>query len=260
MSKAALADFVALHRIYLTRSLFFIFGCVGIWWGVAVLPVFWHQNSAERVAQRVIAGDSFKPEVLSEQTAALARSEKVDFCRPAALQSAAIIQLRIAERASGGSLKNTGQLNLLDSAVRRSLSCAPADSFLWLILFATQNAKEGYKPENLKFLRMSYALGPNEGWIIERRTPFVIGGLELLPADMAAKATDEFIRLLNEGRFYRRAVDIFCKTTAPRRDAILPKTATLSLALRKSFARSIYDCGLDLQVPGVKVDSPKRPW
>src|SRR6185437_1484678 len=189
--------------------------------------------------------DAFKPEVLSEQVSALVRSEKSGFCRPAALESAAIIQLRIAETASKGSLKGGPDLNRLDGAVRASLSCAPVNSFMWLVLFALENATNGYQPQNLRYLRMSYADGPNEGWILERRNPLVMGGFELLPADLAAKAIDEFMHLLKD-KSYQRAVDIFCKTTPSRRGVILSHMTTLPLTLRKSFAKSVYDCGLDV--------------
>lgn len=250
---------VALHHV-LTRGLFFIIGCSAIWWGVVVLPIFWKQSSAEHIAKRIIAGDQFKPATLSQQLAALVASEKPTFCRPVALQSAAIIQLRITETALGGIAKDDGQLRLLDDAIRNSLSCAPADSFLWLILFALKNAEHGYKRENFKYLRMSYSLGPNEGWILEKRNPVALAELALLPADLSAKAINEFMRLLTDDRLWRRAVNIFCATTERPRDVILTKMATLPLGLRKSFARAVYDCGLDVEVPGVKDDSPKRPW
>jgi hypothetical protein len=249
---------VALNHV-LTRGLFIILGCSAICWAVVVLPAFLQQSSAEHIAKRIIAGDPFKPATLVEQLAALAASENSGFCRPVALQSAAIIQLRVSETAAGGAIKSGENLNSLDGAVRNSLSCAPADPFLWLILFAVQNAKKGYIPENLKYLRMSYLLGPNEGWILERRNPVVLAELEWLPADLSAKAINEFIRLLDD-RFYRRAVNIFCATTGPARDAILSKMGAVPLRTRKSFARSVYDCGLDVEVPGVKDDSPKRPW
>jgi hypothetical protein len=250
---------VASYHVFLTRSLFFLLGSAAILWGAVVLPIFWQQSSAVRVAERIIAGDRFKPEILTEQLSTLADSENPAFCRPIAFQSAAIIQLRITESAAGGIEKGNGQLAPLDNAIRNSLSCAPADPFLWLILFAVQNAKNGFTPDNLKYLRMSYALGPNEGWILEKRNPLAIAELGVLPADLTVKAIDEFIRLLKD-RFYQRAVDIFCGTTSSRRAVILSKMETVPLTIRKAFAKSVYDCGLDVEVPGVKDIGSRRPW
>ena len=252
-------DTVAPYHVILTRGLFFLFGWVGIAWGVFVLPVIWQQSSAVRVAERIIAGDRYKSEVLTEQLSILVDSENPAFCRPIAFQSAAIIQLRITESPSGGIEKTSSQLSPLDQAIRNSLSCAPADPFLWLVLFAVQNAKNGFSSDSLKYLRMSYALGPNEGWILEKRNPLAIAELGVLPADLTIKAIDEFIRLLKD-RFYQRAVDIFCGTTSSRRAVILSKMETVPLTLRKAFAKSVYDCGLDVEVPGVTTNNSKRPW
>jgi len=258
MSRAPTSS-VAPHYVLVTRGLLLVFAGLALWWGTIVLPEFWQQSSAERVAKRIIAGDPFKPETLSLPLLAVTSSENHALCRPMALQSAAIIQLRITETAPGGIVSSNKQLDPLGAAIRNSLSCAPANPFLWLVLYAVQNAKYGFRPEDLHYLRMSYTLGPDEGWILEKRNPVAISQLELLPPDLSAKAIDEFMRLLKD-RFYERAVETFCSTTASRRDVILAKMTTVPLALRKAFARSAYDCGLDVEVPGVKSTAPKRPW
>jgi hypothetical protein len=258
MSKAPTSS-VAPHYALITRGLLLVFACLALWWGITVLPKVWQQSSAERVAKRIIAGDPFKPEALSSPLLAVTAAENHAFCRPLAFESAAIIQLRITETAPGGLVRSNKQLDPLGTAIRNSLSCAPANPFLWLVLYAVQNAKYGFRPEDLNYLRMSYNLGPNEGWILEKRNPVAISQLELLPSDLSAKAIDEFMRLLMD-RFYGRAVETFCSTTASRRDVILAEMTMVPLALRRAFARSVYDCGLDVEVPGVKTTAPKRPW
>jgi hypothetical protein len=243
--------------IYLARGLGFFLGIIAIAWGGFVLPIFWQQSLSERIARGIISGERFKPELLTQELSLLSGSEKPDFCRPAAVQSAAIMQLRITETTGGGVIKRGMDLAPLDQAIRNSLSCAPADPFLWLVLFGVESTTHGYKPDYLSYLRMSYALGPNEGWILERRNAAAIGVLELLPTDLAAVAMEEFIRLLNS-QFYQRAVDTFCETTASRRELLLSKIATQPVGVREYFARSIYECGLDIKVPGVR--APRRPW
>jgi hypothetical protein len=52
----------------------------------------------------------------------------------------------------------------LHNAIRRSLACPPADSFLWVVLFWVENAMYGFSSDHLECLHMSYSLGPNEGW------------------------------------------------------------------------------------------------
>lgn len=243
----------------LRRGLFVILGCGAIWWGVVFLPVFWKQSAAEHIARKITSGQPFKLQTLSEQLSVLAASKRLTACRPIALQSAAIIQLRIAEAAGSGLSKDESHLGLLDDSIRTSLSCAPADPFLWLVFFAVQNAKNGFNPDYMKYLRMSYDLGPNEGWILAKRNPVAIAELERLPPDLAENAIHEFLKLLDSW-FYEEAVDIFCKTTTARRDKILPKLATLPLRVRKRFADSVDDCGLDVKVPGVESAGTREPW
>lgn len=256
MSKA-LTGFVTLHRVLFTRGLVVILGCIAIWWGILVFPVFWQQSSAERIAKRIITGEPFKAKALSAQLSA-AGSEKTMFCRPAALQSAAIIQLRVAEAAAGGAIKkDEGHLNLLDSAIRSSLSCAPADPFLWLVLFAVETAKNGYEPEYLRYLRMSYDLGPNEGWIVLRRNPVALASIERLPADLAESAIGEFARLIADTH-YEEAAEIFKGAAWRARDAILPKLAFLPQRNREAFAEALYRRDLDASVPGVASPDSKR--
>ena len=244
------------QHIVLTRALLFILGCGAIWWGAVVLPVFRQQSSANHIAERIISGEPFKLQTLSEQLSILAASKRPTVCRPVALQSAAIIQLRIAEPAGGGLLKDESHLGLVEDAIRSSLSCVPADPFLWLVFFAVQNAKNGFNPEHMKYLRMSYDLGPNEGWILAKRSPVAIAELERLPPDLAGNAIHEFLRLVDSW-YYKQAVDIFCRTTTARRDKILPKLVTLPLRVRNRFADSVDDCGLDVKVPGVE---SVEPW
>ena len=56
---------ITAHYILLARSFVVIVGCVAVWWGIVEFPVFWQESSTERIADRIIAGDPFKVEVLA---------------------------------------------------------------------------------------------------------------------------------------------------------------------------------------------------
>ena len=129
--------------ILLARSFVIILGCIGVAWGIVEIPVFWQDSSIERIATRIIAGDTFKVETLAQQLPITA-SIKSASCRPAALRSAAIIELRMMEIA--GSANNRQNLDhqykSLVDVIRRSLSCAPADPFLWLALYSVEMTRK----------------------------------------------------------------------------------------------------------------------
>ena len=83
--------------ILLARSFFVILGCFAVLWGIIELPAFWRDASIKRIATRIIAGDPFKIETLTQQAPIIDGIRRSAYCRPAALQSAAIIELRMWE-------------------------------------------------------------------------------------------------------------------------------------------------------------------
>ena len=244
---------------FLTARCFLsILGAFAIWWGSTGFSIFWQQSSLERLAYRILDGQSFKEPILAQQLPIIENIEKAAWCQPAALRSAAIIRLRMFEAGRPvGNDKHADDLRSLGNAIRRSLSCLPADPFLWLVLYGVESTQNATRPENLNYLRMSYQLGPNEGWIIVRRNPVAFVNFAALPADIAADAINEFLALVKSD-MYQEAMEIFSGPAWQARDTILPHLATLPRRNREVFARVASDRGLGLAIPGI--ESPKtRP-
>ena len=80
--------------ILLARSFFVILGCFAVLWGLTELPAFWRETSIKGIATQIIAGAPFKIETLTHQVPIIDRIRSSAYCRPAALQSAALIELR----------------------------------------------------------------------------------------------------------------------------------------------------------------------
>ena len=89
-----LTSLVTAPYILLARSFVIILGCIGVCMGNSRNPSFLADSSIERIATRIIAGDTFKTETLAQQLP-ITESIKSASCRPAALRSAAIIELRM---------------------------------------------------------------------------------------------------------------------------------------------------------------------
>ena len=87
------------------------------------------------------------------------------------LRALAIVRLRLAEEAisDGDGTLIDQTLSTSETALRHSLSCSPTEPFLWFALFWTL-----LQQTNLKLLRMSYRLGPNEGWLSIRRSSLAL--------------------------------------------------------------------------------------
>ena len=191
--------------ILLARSFVIILGCIGVAWGIVEIPVFWQDSSIERIATQIIAGNTFKVETLAQQLPITEGIKKAALCRPAALRSAAIIELRMMEIAA---LANNRQ-NLVDQykslvdVIRSSLSCAPADPFLWLALYSVEMSENRFRPDLLKYLRLSYRLGPHEGWIALKRNPLAFAAFQQLSPDLREAAVNEFAAMLGDSEFLR---------------------------------------------------------
>lgn len=238
----------------LARALFVVFGGAAIVWGMITFPIFWRQASIEYVARHIISGASYKREVLMGQIPAIETAENSTLCRPIALWSAAIIRLRMVEQASrkeDGKPVDARLMETLDTSTRRSLSCSAAEPFLWLILHWVEHTKNRTNPDYSQYLRMSYRLGPNEGWVALKRNPITFAEYERLPPDLAANAIRELMALINSG-FYQQAVDIFSGPAWRLRDTILPHLAALPPPRREDFARTVYNHGLDVKILGIE--------
>lgn len=120
-----------------------------------------------------------------------------------------------------------------------------SSSCFWL-----ENTRNGFSADNFKYLRMPYELGPNEGWVSLKRNGLALALFEQLPPDVADMATDEFVRLLNNG-FNREAVAIFTGPGWRIRNLLFPKLKKVGEGQREAFARTLYNDGYDVDVPGV---------
>lgn len=257
-----IVSFMAKRYRALSRVFFSVFGLAAIAWGLTTLPPFWEQRPAENIARRIIAGEPYNIAVLQRQIVHMELIENSTICRSTVLWSAAIIRLRVVEQIERNGVEkrpqNAEQIKALDDSVRRSLACSPADPFLWLVLYWAERNLNGIKPDDFEYLRLSYRLGPNEGWIALKRNPIVFADFGRLPPDLAMDAVDEFSKLIKNG-LYQEAVEILRGPAWRVRNIILPHLATVPRQNRMIFAKIAYDKGLDIVIPGVTIRDSK-PW
>jgi hypothetical protein len=255
-----LASLLAAHYILLARSFVVILGCIAVWWGIIELPVFWRESSTERIADRIIAGEPFNSDTLSRQLPVLQAAENSPNCRPSAVRSAAIIRLRIVEynNSSGNKSHIDEQSNALRNSTRTSLSCSPADPFLWLVYYWMQSTQNGPTSEQLKYLRMSYQLGPNEGWIALKRNRLAFAIIDQLPPDLAENAIDEFVGLLDTG-FYEQAAEIFTGPAWHVRNLILARLDSIPDRRLKPLANAVHRLGYEVGLPRID-EADRLPW
>jgi len=223
------------------------------------LPIFWRSVPLAQTAASVINQVPYQTDKLQALMPAIDGFENGAGCEPHALHDSAVIQLRLMEDAYRPEqvAELGGRLDAVDKAIRRSLGCSPADPFLWLVLYSIKSAKGGFHSEYLKYVSVSYRLGPREGWIAVQRNRVVMAIFPLLPPDLAEFAVKEFATLV-ANRLYDPSADILLGSGWNIRDRLLAQLAEVPMRERTEFAQLLRVRGSDLIVPGVVTGT--RPW
>jgi len=243
-----------------TRILIILFGATAMFWGASVLPQLWRYAALERIANHIIAGEPFKTKALAELAPVAEAVEEERLCNPDRVRAAAIVRLRLFEAALAGDDEEAidPRIESLQGSTRRALSCLPSDSFLWVVLYWVDVNRNGYRPEDLEYLRMSYTLGANEGWVALKRNRLALAIFDQLPWKVGEMAVAEFANLLNSG-FEAEVADILIGPGWKVRDRLLIKLKDVRESYRRDFAKALYHGGYDVTVPGIKLPDP-RPW
>ena len=122
-----------------------------------------------------------------------------------------------------------------------------------------ENSVSGVTPDHLRSLRMSYALGPREGWIAMKRNALALNIFSRLPPDLVEQVQVEFVGLVRSG-LYDAAADAVAGPGWAVRKQLLGRLADIPERDRRQFARVLYAREAeDLLVPGVE-PPPPRPF
>jgi hypothetical protein len=251
---------VKVNKANAGRLLFAIVGLMAMAWACAAFPVFASENTILDVAGALIAGEVFKPEVLAAIDTRTNPESGSGF-RAALLNRVVVIRQRRAEEAIRGrdAAVIDQRLESLSHTVDQTLSSAPDDAFVWFVKFWLASRRDGLRADNLAYLRMSYELGPYEGWISLKRNCDALAAFPALPEDLADKATAEFVGLV-KWRLDSDAAAIAAGPGRPLRKALFSRLEPLSNDQRRAFADAIYGLELDdVPVPGVAPPVPPIP-
>jgi hypothetical protein len=234
------------------RITLILVGALAIGWGALLLPEFSQQAVLEQTATHIMRDEAFKTESLLELLPAVEAVERADACDSTSRRSAVIVRLKIVEQllSSEQLLDLADHQNALRKSARAALACDPVDGFLWLTLFRAELATSGLSDDPFRYLRLSYRLGPNEGWIALKRNYFALGMFEDLPQDLAALALDEFAHLLNNG-LYQDVLTLLIGPGWRLRDTLLAHLDGVTESHRRNFALLLRSGGYPAEVPGI---------
>jgi hypothetical protein len=245
----------------LTRVLTAIFGILSIAWAISSLLVYRAEAAFTTSAEDILRGEKFNTEQLNQLKLQL-DATPLSSIRPSAWRAIGVIRLRLMEESlmSGKPQPSAADLDDFQKAVNAALAGNPASSLLWLMEYRLQDLPGGNPDRALKFLRMSYLSGPNEGWIAVRRNSIALRVFPLLPPELAEQVLAEFRGLVQSG-FYLDAANILAGPGWAFHEKLLNGLAQIDKGSRYRFAKTLESKDLDdATVPGVVDERPSRPF
>jgi hypothetical protein len=243
-----------------TRILTGALGLAALGWSALALASFQATAPFEGQARQIIAGEAFRDDAVDQAAATLDGLAAVGLDPPARWRAAAILRLRLVEsaldRADPAALD--ARMAALRGALHAAMQASPADPLLWLTLYWLDNTQNGFRPDNLATLAMSYAQGPREGWIALRRNRLALAVFPGLDGVTQGQMIDEFAGMV-DARLTAEAADNLTGPGWPIRDRLVARLAGGDPAAKQALARALRGQGIALAIPGV-AETGERPW
>lgn len=221
------------------RLLVSLVGLAAIAWVASVVSIFRLDSYVAKTATRVISGDRFRDDAW-DLIEINAKDLAYSSIRPSSVAKLAVIQLRGAERVLPRESGQQAQSRLSEQArlVEDALRNTPGDGFLWLTLFWVSDRNGATANDKWRFLRRSYELSPNEGWIGLKRNPIVLDSFATLPDDIAENAMQELTHLVHSG-LHAEAAKIIAGPGLPVNKLLLRRLRALGPVDRAALARDL---------------------
>ncbi len=226
-----------LARLFITSA---IFGA--LIWAIVDIQSPRADRPIDFVAESLIGGDAF-PAYELRQWLEQNGADETD-CRSGRSRNVAIVSMALFDAVRHERLPHADQLALsAKDKIIRSLQCSPSDPFLWLGLFETETSNGRASQAGLNYLRESFRLGPNEGWIMTRRARLASPFLMELPPDLSSKVSGDLVSLVEHG-YWGAPTDILLGTAPGIRKQMIAALDTVRPTQLRLFARHLRDKGV----------------
>lgn len=229
-----------------------VLGLGGVAWSAITLPTFWRQLPLEQFANRITRGETFPVDRLEEKLRLYREAGSPVRCNATAAHDTAVVDLAIVRGQFDASSETDARLERSRNIVVEALSCLPSDPYLWFSLFQIESLRVGLRQEYLRYLDMSYQVGPNEGWLAIPRNRAAFAIFPALPEALQSKVIDEFCLLLRS-ELYAEAIEIFLGAARPHQAELVSRMGAVPIRNRQLFAVQLARKGIDAHIPGTSV-------
>ncbi|MCL8485495.1 MULTISPECIES: hypothetical protein [Bradyrhizobium] len=218
---------------------FLLAGLSGLAWGGLSAKDSAISDDFVAVEARLLRFETFTPGA-ANRALQLAQANPVSACDSHAQHTLLLLEIPLLDAAlRAGAVKEFDQrMAAMEERTRLTLSCAPRDSFAWLVAFGLALGHGHLDDSAFALLAQSYQTGPNEAWIAVRRTILASPVITRAPDGVKAEILDEFGTLVRRG-----FVDVVAKAyvSAPSQAQALLKSRIDQLDSRAqtSFAKAV---------------------
>jgi hypothetical protein len=238
MSVAAFS-LVENYRRFAQRGLIMTIGCCSLAWAVIVLPRSEAADEFRAIEVQLLQFASFNP-----TSAASALNGEIvgalSACDTHAQHALLLLEIPLTDAAlrSGAVREFDRRTKSLESRTRKILSCAPRDSFAWLILFGAETQHGRLDAQVFDLLAMSYETSPNEAWIAIRRTTLAVPIVLSAPQPTQEKILAEFQSLIRNG-YVEMPATTYLRASAAVRALLQSRVQELDERAQKRFADAL---------------------
>jgi hypothetical protein len=217
----------------------FVISSLGLIWGVYTLPQSEAADEFRDIESRLLRFETFSPpssiRILDSQAAL-----DLSACDTHAQRAMLLMEIPLAQATlrSGATEAFDRHIQSLEARSRRILSCAPRESFVWLLMFDLAVLHGLLNDHSFDLLAMSYETSPNEAWISIRRITVAMPLVLLAPQFVRKEITSEFQQLITNG-FLDNAASAYLTASEPIRSLLQTQIEQLDLHWQQAFLSAL---------------------
>jgi hypothetical protein len=215
----------------------------GLAWGCNILPISEAADDFGYFESQLLQAETFDPGPLALQLTSAA-AQVVSDCDTHSQTALLLIEMRLAQAAlrAGRVQEFDKHTENLDSRSKRVLSCAPRQSFVWLLRFSFEALHGRLNEQSFNSLAMSYETSPNEAWISIRRIVVALPFILVASEPLRERILSEFKGLVGDG-FIDVTVRSYLTSSAPIRLLLQNQIDQLPLTRQKAFSDLLLKLG-----------------
>lgn len=217
------------------RFLTLALGSAAFAWAIFILPTSEAVDDYRYLEGQLLRSEVYKPQTLALKVAGSSAPEMSD-CDTHSQTALLLMEMRLAQAAlrAGATEEFDRRSGSIERRTKRVLSCAPRQSFVWLVGFSLEIMHGRLNDQTLGRLAMSYDTSSNEGWISVRRNTIALPLVLQVPMPIQAKILTEFGQLIRNG-FLDEAAASYSSASEPIRSLLKDRIENLDAPRQKAF-------------------------